>query len=473
MSQNKSHTKIIITGEPKSGKSRLAAIIHNALITSHIQHFDVEVKDGEDFAINPHRLPMPVTGRDTPQDILITVVESEDKFDNFGDGHAVDVINPFAPRSSDNHQRFLDLYVLIKKEVTNLHVDLWEKTECCNGDAPLIHISAPADQRVVKISVETVGEVVCPLHEIGDIMFKSDDIESDVLEYFLQKYMQLREDLILAVFIKPEQIDWALDFIETVAEKCHTMNAAYCRDLGDDSQPSWPHAPDWQKASAIKGVVFHLAHPDAGPEASHNEWLKEKAADGWEYGEVKDPDKKTHPCFVNFEKLPPEQQYKDVLFKAVVEAERTKTTFVWPDKPIADNNGNHYFPDPNKKPLGMYSEEGSKESEQEGFDSMGKSIPEIEENDHYNGKTDTLNFSEAPTAIEKELEDDSNVVHDSEVEETHQGGYVQQTEGEAKIDLELKAREDGIELDRRMTLDNMRKDYELQYGNKYHNEDGT
>jgi hypothetical protein len=48
--------------------------------------------------------------------------------------------------------------------------------------------------------------------------------------------------------------------------------------------------------------------------------MAEKVAAGWVYGEVKDPDAKppTHPCIVPFEELPPEQQFKDVLFKTIV-----------------------------------------------------------------------------------------------------------------------------------------------------------
>jgi hypothetical protein len=38
------------------------------------------------------------------------------------------------------------------------------------------------------------------------------------------------------------------------------------------------------------------------------------------YGEVKDAEKKTHPCIVPYKDLPPEQQAKDHLFKAVVSA---------------------------------------------------------------------------------------------------------------------------------------------------------
>ena len=107
-----------------------------------------------------------------------------------------------------------------------------------------------------------------------------------------------------------------------IAAVCHETNRAFCRTLGDESQPTWEDAPDWQCASAINGVNFHLANPDAGPSHSHQEWLKEKQADGWQFGPVKDPAKKEHPCIVPYEALPKEQQAKDALFIAVVNALR-------------------------------------------------------------------------------------------------------------------------------------------------------
>lgn len=105
-----------------------------------------------------------------------------------------------------------------------------------------------------------------------------------------------------------------------IARVAHEVNRGYCEALEDDSQPLWDNAPDWQKDSAVNGVNFHIANPDAGPEHSHNEWLKEKEEAGWKYGEVKDPEKKEHPCFVPYEELPVEQKAKDYIFRSIVHA---------------------------------------------------------------------------------------------------------------------------------------------------------
>lgn len=108
--------------------------------------------------------------------------------------------------------------------------------------------------------------------------------------------------------------------VTTVARICHEANRAFCEYLGDTSQPKWSDAPEWQRVSAHSGVEFHRDNPDAGDDASHNNWMKHKEADGWVYGPVKDPDAKTHPCMVPFDQLPPAQQFKDKLFRTIAHA---------------------------------------------------------------------------------------------------------------------------------------------------------
>jgi len=48
-----------------------------------------------------------------------------------------------------------------------------------------------------------------------------------------------------------------------IAIVCYEANRAYCKSLGDHSQPHWSDAPKWQQDSAIKGVEFCLANPSA------------------------------------------------------------------------------------------------------------------------------------------------------------------------------------------------------------------
>ncbi len=107
---------------------------------------------------------------------------------------------------------------------------------------------------------------------------------------------------------------------EDIAKVCHEANRAYCAGIGDISQLPWDKAEEWQRTSAVNGVSFVIANPDAPASANHDSWLDEKVADGWVHGSVKDAEAKTHPCIVPFEQLPIEQQRKDALFKAVVQS---------------------------------------------------------------------------------------------------------------------------------------------------------
>ena len=107
---------------------------------------------------------------------------------------------------------------------------------------------------------------------------------------------------------------------EDIARITHELNRRWCQLTGDDSQPPWDGAPDWQRESAIAGVEFLRDNPDAPPSASHDSWLAQKVADGWRYGPTKDPARKEHPCMVPYEQLPAMQRAKDTFFVAAVRA---------------------------------------------------------------------------------------------------------------------------------------------------------
>lgn len=107
--------------------------------------------------------------------------------------------------------------------------------------------------------------------------------------------------------------------IEEIARICHQVNKSFCESIGDNSQINWEESQEWQKKSAINGVKFHLENQNIMPSDSHDSWLKEKIENGWIYGEVKNIEKKTHPCCVPYEQLPIEQKSKDYIFKAIVD----------------------------------------------------------------------------------------------------------------------------------------------------------
>lgn len=105
-----------------------------------------------------------------------------------------------------------------------------------------------------------------------------------------------------------------------IAKTCHEANKIWCEANEDSSQKHWGEAEQWQRDSAIKGVEFRIQNPNAGHDAQHNSWMKEKTDAGWVYGEVKDAEAKTHPCIVPFDQLPEFQRKKDSLFCAIVDA---------------------------------------------------------------------------------------------------------------------------------------------------------
>lgn len=119
-----------------------------------------------------------------------------------------------------------------------------------------------------------------------------------------------------------------------IAQVAHELNKAYCESIGDTSQPDWDNAPEWQKSSAVNGVDFHIANPDASPSASHDSWLKQKTEEGWKHGEVKNAETKEHPCFVPYEQLPVEQKAKDYIFRQTVHSLKK---FI--DEPTPDQAG--------------------------------------------------------------------------------------------------------------------------------------
>jgi len=106
--------------------------------------------------------------------------------------------------------------------------------------------------------------------------------------------------------------------IEAIACAAHMANRTYCQTLGDESQPLWKDAPEWQRDSARNGVKAVLDNPNQTPELSHEGWMAQKREEGWRWGPTKNPETKEHPCFKPYDELPTDQKHKDHNFLAVV-----------------------------------------------------------------------------------------------------------------------------------------------------------
>jgi len=106
------------------------------------------------------------------------------------------------------------------------------------------------------------------------------------------------------------------EVIEACARAAHEANRAYCLALGDESQPAWDDAPDWQRSSCRLGASGAIE--GNSPEQSHESWLAHKRADGWTYGPTKNAQAKVHPCLLSYAELPIAQRAKDSIFVTVV-----------------------------------------------------------------------------------------------------------------------------------------------------------
>jgi len=112
--------------------------------------------------------------------------------------------------------------------------------------------------------------------------------------------------------------------IAEVAALAYMVNRAYCAEQGNTSEPAWTETSDGKREAFIAGtqkIVLGLSRGiQIAPWDAHNEALKKRVDAGWTYGEKEDPEAKTHPLVLPFDKLPKAQQLKTFLFIAVIEA---------------------------------------------------------------------------------------------------------------------------------------------------------
>lgn len=105
---------------------------------------------------------------------------------------------------------------------------------------------------------------------------------------------------------------------ENIASIIHEANRQHRLVMGHAPGPHWGETRAEVRASAVNGVEKALQ--GYTPEELHAEWVEFKGAQGWTWGPYKDRVNKRHPNLVPHETLPPEQQVKDRLFIAMVNA---------------------------------------------------------------------------------------------------------------------------------------------------------
>lgn len=105
----------------------------------------------------------------------------------------------------------------------------------------------------------------------------------------------------------------------SAAKLIHEVNKAYSEALGDGSAVTWEQMSPEAKESLIKSVQYYLDTPGITPAQIHQRWIDEKVRMGWTFSPIKDVLKKTHPSLVDYRQLPPTEQAKDCIVKAIVD----------------------------------------------------------------------------------------------------------------------------------------------------------
>jgi len=54
-----------------------------------------------------------------------------------------------------------------------------------------------------------------------------------------------------------------------------------------------------------------MALSEALAKNTHEIWASKRIADGWSYGDIRDDEKKLHPCLIPYEKLPESEREYD------------------------------------------------------------------------------------------------------------------------------------------------------------------
>lgn len=105
--------------------------------------------------------------------------------------------------------------------------------------------------------------------------------------------------------------------IDTCAAAAHEVNRIYAGSLGEALEVHWEDLPAERQQVARLSVVGIITYGH-NPAQSHKDWMEYKMSQGWKHGDIKDIEKKVHPCLTAFEKLPFEIQHKDTLWVVTV-----------------------------------------------------------------------------------------------------------------------------------------------------------
>src|SRR5262245_55015424 len=110
------------------------------------------------------------------------------------------------------------------------------------------------------------------------------------------------------------------DRIRAIAAVAAAANVEYRHQLGQSAGLSF----DKLSPMAQDGICNSIRRIADGelttPQQSHDAWRETRRLEGWIYGETENREIKTHPDMVHFASLPPQEQYKTLLFINIVKS---------------------------------------------------------------------------------------------------------------------------------------------------------
>ncbi len=116
----------------------------------------------------------------------------------------------------------------------------------------------------------------------------------------------------------PAREGGVMSVIGTIAEAIYEACRQEASDSGRSIVPEpWAERDESFRAQFV-ATVERICRPGywTTPEREHESWMQAYLDMGWQYGEVRDPEKKTHPDMVPFSELPESERQKDAIFLA-------------------------------------------------------------------------------------------------------------------------------------------------------------
>jgi hypothetical protein len=124
--------------------------------------------------------------------------------------------------------------------------------------------------------------------------------------------------------------------IDLIGLKCYNNYLDICHDLGEKptyGDMIYPFLPKEYMDGLLSAVNDALVN-NVDPVANHENWMKDRLADGWKLGKVKDAEKKTHPSLISYDQLPEgERRKNEELIRIVNEF---KNPYVYPKQVGSD-----------------------------------------------------------------------------------------------------------------------------------------